>query len=171
MDKWSTYFGDSPQQEGITEGEAEKLHEANKFYNELYAYEEPCQESLAKVIEALQERALATPEVCEKPISYAEVLEAIRLAKRGKAPGSDGLPHEYYKQHAKELVIFLAPMFNELIKLELLTHSMKEGVINLIFKKKGSPHDIRQHRPITLLTCDLKLFTSIESKGLTNNGN
>ena len=71
------------------------------------------------------------------------------------------MPYEYYKQHAEELVIFLAPMFNELIKLELLTHSMKEGVITLIFKKKGSPHDIRQYRPITLLTCDLKLFTSI----------
>ena len=38
---------------------------------------------------------------------------------------------------------------------------MKEGVITLIFKRKGSPHDIRQYRPITLLTCDLKLFTSI----------
>ena len=52
-------------------------------------------------------------------------------------------------------------MFNELIKLELVTHSMSEGVIILIFKKKGSPSDIRQYRPITLLTCDLKLFTSI----------
>ena len=38
---------------------------------------------------------------------------------------------------------------------------MKEGIITLIFKKKGSPSDIRQYRPITLLTCDLKLFTSI----------
>ena len=102
----STCFGDGPQQEGLTEGEAEKLNEANKFYNELYAYEEPCQESLAKVIEALQERTLATPEVCEKPISHAEVLEAIKLTKRGKAPGSDGLPYECYKQHAEELVIF-----------------------------------------------------------------
>ena len=35
LDKWSTYFGDNPQQEGTTEGEAEKLGEAHKFYNEL----------------------------------------------------------------------------------------------------------------------------------------
>ena len=69
---------------------------------------------------------MATPQLCEKPISVDEVLQAIKLTKRGKAPGSDGIPYEYYKQHADELVIFLAPMFNELVRLELITHSMRD---------------------------------------------
>ena len=147
--------------EGTTETDAEKLEEASKFYNELYSYQDPCDESLNKVLDALRSRTLATPDVCEQPISIDEVIQAIKATKRGKSPGSDGIPYEYYKQHAEELVTFLAPMFNELIRLEILTLTMREGVITLIFKKKGSPSDIRQYRPITLLTCDLKLFTSI----------
>ena len=79
---------------------------------------------VAKVVDALTKRALATPQVCEGPISCEEVTEAIRLSKRGRTPGSDGPPYEYYKQHSKELTTFLTPMYNELIKLELITHSM-----------------------------------------------
>ena len=92
---------------------------------------------------------------------------AIKKSKRGKTPGSDGLPFEYYKQHADELATFLAPMYNQLIRLDMLTLSMRDGVITLIYKQKGSPSDIRQYRPITLLTCDLKLFTSILARRIT----
>ena len=105
--------------------------------------------------------------MCEERISTEEVLQAISLSKRGKAPGSDGIPYEYYKQHKEELVDFMTQLFNELVELELITHSMREGVITLIFKKKGSPSDIRQYRPITLLTCDLKLFTSILARRIS----
>ena len=60
VDKWPTCFGDNPQQEGTTEGEAEKLGEAHEFCNELYASDDPCPESLGKVLEALQSRTVAT---------------------------------------------------------------------------------------------------------------
>ena len=49
LDKWSTYFGDQPTQVGQTTNEPQKLEEANKFYNELHAYQEPCHDSLTKV--------------------------------------------------------------------------------------------------------------------------
>ena len=33
-----------------------------------------------------------------EPLTYAEIIEALKKQKNGKAPGPDGLPAEYYKK-------------------------------------------------------------------------
>ena len=41
--------------------------------------------------------------VCEGSLSMAEVFEALKGMAKGKAPGSDGLPPEFYASSVKSL--------------------------------------------------------------------
>ena len=45
---------------------------------------------------------------------------------------------------------------------------MKNGLITLIYKKKGDPNDIKYWRPITLLTADYKILSKILTSRLNN---
>ena len=77
------------------------------------------------------------------------------MAKR-KAPGSDGLPMEFYVKFwhvlGEDLVCVLNSCFND----GCLALSQRSGVISLSFKK-GDRLDIRNWRPISLLNVDYKL--------------
>jgi hypothetical protein len=58
------------------------------------------------------------------------------------------------------LLDHLVAVFNEMHQEGLLSDSMKEGNIILLYKKKD-PRDIRNSRPITLLNADYKILTKI----------
>lgn len=52
-------------------------------------------------------------------------------------------------------------LFNLILDTGLLPASWLEGVIRPIFKRKGDPSKPENYRPITILSCFGKLFTSI----------
>ncbi|CAK8694904.1 unnamed protein product [Clavelina lepadiformis] len=91
--------------------------------------------------------------------------------KKGKTPGPDGLSIEFYVQCWD----IIGGGFLEVIKTWFrdasTTNANKEGVITLIHKK-GPTNDLSNYRPISLLNCDLKLYTKILTnrlKGKLNN--
>ena len=52
-------------------------------------------------------------------------------------------------------------LFNIVFDSGIIPESWTCGVIKPIYKKKGSPEDPSNYRPITLLSCIGKLFTAI----------
>ena len=81
-------------------------------------------------------------ETCEGLLTVAECQRALLGMARRKAPGSDGLPPEFYIR------------FWDL--LGFLTKSQRRGVISLKFKM-GDRLDAGNWRPISLLNVDYKI--------------
>ncbi len=94
----------------------------------------------------------------EQGITLDELQAALKLSARGKKPGSDGLPYEFFSQFwevlGPELLAVLQDAFQAQHGLCLPT-SMTQGVITLLYKGKGSKDS---YRPITLLNSEYKLL-------------
>ena len=81
--------------------------------------------------------------------------------KNNKSPGLDGLPVEFYKTFFR----FLGPIVFEAIKYcleqEILTRSMRRGLLVLIPKKGRDPRLIKNWRPLTLMNVDHKVIAKM----------
>ena len=105
--------------------------------------------------------------LCEGPqgdgsLSLAELSSALKAAAKGKRPGADGLPYEFYSRFWSLLGPVMLACFNEALgaqgEIAPLAPSLNLGLITLIHKGGGKPKDDpAAYRPITLLNCDYKL--------------
>ena len=94
-------------------------------------------------------------------ISEKECYEAILTFANDKAPGSDGLPIEFYKTFWPEIKHILCLVFNESYKDKSLPHSMRRSVISLLPKKEKDLLFLKNWRPISLLNSDYKILAKI----------
>ena len=99
-------------------------------------------------------------EYLDHPIQLGEIREALKTSPKHRAPGLDGLPHEFYQATAEIIGPTLVTVFNEQLTRGDLIESGKTGVTRLIPKVEGIP-TIQQLRPITLLNCDYKLMSKV----------
>ena len=100
-------------------------------------------------------------EGAEDGITLEELHSALKASARGKKPGSDGLPYEFFSQFwdilGPELLAVLQDSF-QTQHAPSLPASMTQGVITLLYKGKGSRSLLDSYRPITLLNSDYKLL-------------
>ena len=94
-------------------------------------------------------------------ISEQEVREAIRDLNIDKSPGDDGISTEFYQAFNLAIVPILTEVFNNIWLNDEMPSSMKNGIIQLIYKKKGTVTNLKYWRPITLLNLDYKILTKI----------
>jgi len=101
------------------------------------------------------------------PITEEEVLNTIKLFKKSKAPGKDGLPAEFYHLLADKLVPTLTLLFNKILRgEESIPPSIKSSIIRTIPKGSKDPNIADNRRPISLLNVDYKIFTKILNQRL-----
>lgn len=105
-------------------------------------------------------------ELCDKSIDVKELEQALKEMASNKSPGPDGLTVEFYKRFLPELKNVLYKLFLEIEEKETLSHSMKMGVITLLYKKKGDKRLLKNWRPISLLNVDYKIIARIMSNRL-----
>ena len=98
--------------------------------------------------------------LCEGPLSPAECLDALQGMARGKAPGLDGLPMEFYLKFWPVLGSDLVNVLNLCFEAGCLSLSQRRGVISLSFKK-GDRLDPKNWRPMSLLNVDYKLAARV----------
>lgn len=104
-----------------------------------------------------------TPEqasCCNGLLSVGECWSALLGMAKRKAPGSDGLPMEFYVKFWDVLGEDLVCVLNSCYLDGCLSLSQRSGVISLSFKK-GDRLDIRNWRPISLLNVDYKLASRV----------
>ncbi len=94
--------------------------------------------------------------VCEGYLTVNEVRVALGGMARGKSPGSDGLPMEFYVVFWDILGSDLVEVMNASFDAGLLPSSQRVALISLIFKK-GDRLLHKNWRPISLLNVDYKL--------------
>ncbi|BDA49663.1 LINE-1 retrotransposable element ORF2 protein [Coccomyxa sp. Obi] len=125
---------------------------------------QPAQAELLEVLDkSLTPEAAATAEGTSGDVSIpiTELEAALRSMPRGKAPGLDGIPHEFYQRFwplvGGELRAVLQDAFTSPAS-PSLPPSMLQGRIILLYKGKGADRaSPASYRPITLLNTDYKL--------------
>ena len=109
---------------------------------------------------AAAERPLCCPVPCVSVVVQEEVYGALMRCQRGKAPGLDGLPYEFYVALWQEVGPFLVQVFNDAFASPepAPLEPLLEGLICPVHKP-GRPTDLLVgFRPITLLDADVKLL-------------
>ena len=102
------------------------------------------------------------------PFTSDEINKILKNLKRNKSSGLDSIKNEYII-HTKELMMpIYVKLFNIILDTGLIPASWTEGLIVPIYKNKGSKEDPNNYRPITLLSCIGKVFTSLLNERITN---
>jgi hypothetical protein len=115
-------------------------------------------------------RRLLQPQVDQlaAPISVDELQAAMKRAQRGKTPGPDGLPVEFYLTCWH----FVGPVVHLLALLTQEGYSLPMGVtqanIALLHKTDEASPSAGQFRPISLLNADYKLISAVLASRLAS---
>ena len=100
--------------------------------------------------------------------SEDEVKTHMLKLKNNKASGCNGILNEFLKNSSKSMLALITKIFNLIFESGSVPSDWSIGIIRPIYKKKGQQTDPNNYRPITLLSCLGKLFTSILNERLTN---
>ena len=88
-------------------------------------------------------------------------MNCIKKLKCNKASGEDYITNEYIKATATQFINIYEKLFNVIFDTGIIPDIWLIGSIKPIFKNKGNKYDPNNFRPITILSCLGKLFTSI----------
>jgi len=101
-------------------------------------------------------------------ITNTEIEKCIQKLKNSKTPSPfDNILNEFIKSTKHILMPVYIKLFNCVLETGFIPQSWLNGIIIPIFKNKGDPKDPNNYRPITILSCLGKLFTSILNDRLT----
>ncbi|GBG81321.1 hypothetical protein CBR_g31996 [Chara braunii] len=103
----------------------------------------------------------------DRPVTEEELGATLRCMARGKAPGDDGLPVEFFESCGEALKADLVEMYNAIQAGGRLGKSMTRGIISLLFKK-GERNEVRNWRPISLLNVVYKILAKTLANRLAN---
>ena len=135
----------------ITADREEILKICENFYKSLYTQTVPTPESKVK----------SSPDTEEIPeFTEEEVERAIKWTKRHKAQGVDGITSDIIKLGGPIVLTYLINIFNNILKTKQIPDSWHEAKIVILFKK-GDPKDIKNYRPISLLSHSYKILTRL----------
>ena len=93
-----------------------------------------------------------------------EVLNTINRLDASKASGPDKLPTRLLKMIAIFIADPLAKIFNKSLAAGKYPSLWKRATVKPIFKGKGSPSELKNYRPISLLPCVSKIFEKLVFK-------
>ena len=100
-------------------------------------------------------------EYINNPFSLDEVKKQCNKLKNNKACGVDFILNEFIKNSTPDFLILLTKYFNIILDTGIIPTEWCMGMIQPIFKKKGSITDPDNYRGITLLSCMSKMFTAL----------
>ena len=91
-----------------------------------------------------------------------EIRDGLKVLKKRKAAGCDGLTTEHLVYAGDNLVKLLTVIYNAIIRTEYVPVNFRRGTQIPLFKGKNlCPLDVNNYRGITLLSCMNKLFEVI----------
>ena len=98
-------------------------------------------------------------------LTTEECRKALWALARGKRPGSDGIPPEFYRTFwdllGEELTLVLNEAFDDPTEDPMLSPSQRHGFTVLIYKGEGDRADVMRYRPLTMLNSDYKILAKL----------
>ncbi|GBG66019.1 hypothetical protein CBR_g54999 [Chara braunii] len=101
----------------------------------------------------------------DRPLTPKELKQAMLSMAKGKAPGDDGLPIEFFIAMWDQVGAILLKLINNVLEGGTLTDDMCRGVITLLYKK-GDKQNVRNWRPISLLNVAYKILAKVLARRL-----
>ena len=92
------------------------------------------------------------------PLTIGNLKEALKSCK-DSTPGLDGIPYSYYKIFSNELLPLVLSSWEYSNVTGSLPQSQSTSIISLIPKAGKDKHEIKNWRPISISSCDLKIIT------------
>ncbi|BHF85377.1 hypothetical protein SprV_1002854100 [Sparganum proliferum] len=102
------------------------------------------------------------------PPSLQETIRAVQQLSSGKAPGSDAIPAEVYKHGGPQLMDHLTVLFQEMWRQGEVPPDFKDATIVHLYQRKGNRQICDNHRGISLLNIDGKIFARVLLNRLNN---
>ncbi len=136
----------------LTTDRKEILNICADFYQDLY--------NSTKTESKMEIKNKSVDETELPTITAREVETAIKQMKENKAPGLDDLASDIFKIGGEEININLVKLYNHILREKRIPMKWKEAKI-IILHKKGDKADIKNYRPISLLSHAYKIFTRI----------
>ena len=102
-----------------------------------------------------------TSELRQIQVTEQQVLKALNSLDSHKSTGPDNVPTKLLKLTAILIYEPLTKLFNKSLQSGTFPKTWKEASVTPIFKNSGSPSDIRQYRPISLLSCLSKILEKL----------
>ena len=96
----------------------------------------------------------------EGPLTIDELGIALKKMKNNKTPGIDGFPSEFFKVFWVKLKYLVLNALNHCYEKGMLSISMRQTIINCIPKGDKARDNIKNWRPISLLSVLYKLASS-----------
>ena len=97
----------------------------------------------------------------DQPFTEAEISSAVKGLKNSKSQGIDNILNEHIKSTIHVMSPIYVKLFNLIFENGIVPENWTIGNILPIYKNKGDSNAPENYRPITLLSCFGKLFTSI----------
>ena len=119
-----------------------------RFYSDPFGEKEVLEDRIEEVLQGV-EGVVQDGTGLEAPWSLKEVSECINTFKKGKAPGLDGLPLEFYQTFWRVVGPDLFQVFLEFQERKVMPHSFRVGAVSLLYKKVDM-EQLKNWRPITL---------------------
>jgi hypothetical protein len=154
---------------GTVSGQHDLAHYVTGFYTRLYtsdanspgmtAVQERCWQSVPNRVSDDANVDLITN------ISVEEVAKAIRALPKGKVPGHDRIPMEFFHEFEKEVGPDLHQAFTAMLDEGETSVFINKGLITLI-PKNGDHARLNNWRPITLLESIYKILAKLLARRL-----
>lgn len=135
------------------------------FYQNLYSEKEIHRDTLDEILKSTENK-ITDDVLLTQSFTLLELSKCIKTFKRGKSPGADGLPVEFYLTFWDILAPDLLIVLTDFERLGRLPDSFRLGIVTLLPKDKDKT-DLTNWRPITLLNLDCKLFSKILASRLS----
>ena len=145
-----------------TSDKDEIIEEIRHFYSNLYSTSNPNETDITEFLD------MELPQIGEAlkgPLSdfihVEEVKKAIKTSNKGKTPGPDGIPIEFYIKNIDNIAPILAEMYNNIFLRGSAPEGFNSSITTLLYKGKGERTNLKNWRPVSLLNCDYKILTKI----------
>ena len=138
----------------------EILEYAKGFYEELYSLRPTIVED--RFFEKCPKLSAEATSDLDKELTIEELLSTLKTCK-DSTPGLDGIPYSYYKTYASLLLPLILDAWKFTRTVNKLPESQLTSCISLIPKAGKDKHNIKNWRPISLSSCDLKIITKAMS--------
>uniref|UniRef100_A0A452HFR9 Reverse transcriptase domain-containing protein n=1 Tax=Gopherus agassizii TaxID=38772 RepID=A0A452HFR9_9SAUR len=144
---------------------AEMCQRARAFYATLFS-PDPTDPNACRVLwDGLPTVSTGDRDRLELPLTLAKFSEALRHMPTNKSPGLDGLTVEFYRVFWDVLGPDLVTVWAEALQSGVLPLSCRRAVLALL-PKRGDLRDLRNWRPVSLLSTDYKIVAKAISMRL-----